>query len=320
MAEHDSVIETGDKGALSEGAPAGSRRVPAVAKAGAWWITTLVVLLGMVSIVLVGAHHSRKRAVRGPSAAARPGAAGAIERGLSYLRRNRSDLSAAIVLDYLQRRYALPSDLAFARLHAALATDARLRVWGRLVGKDQLRDPTALGAWGDQLSIDDVVMRALYCDRFQLPADYAEALQRFVGRGGYELTHAALALRLLHDNGCTLASGDVRSLGEQARASMVILLSQTPPDRRFEELDVRYEALAFLQDFLSEGNLQEGQFDRLLAEQQPDGGWRPQSDRPSGPHPTVLALWALLARAQAGAPGMAFARSSAHGGASRAAK
>lgn len=307
MAEHDSFIE--------------SRRVPVVAKAGARRSATVVAVLGAVSLVLVRAHHTRRRAVGGPSAAAHPGvAAAAIERGLLYLRRDHSDLSAAIVLDYLQRKYTLPSDLAFARLDTASATDPRLRVWGRLVSQDQLCDPTALGAWGDQLSIDDVVMRALYCDRFQLPADYGKALQRFVGRGGYELTHAALALRLLHDNGCTLASGDVPSLSKQIQARMVMLLSRTSPDPRFEELDVRYEALAFLQDFLSERDLPKSEFDRLLAEQQPDGGWRPQGDQPSRPHPTVLALWALLAHAQAGAPAVAFARGATHECASRAEK
>jgi hypothetical protein len=312
MAEHDSFID---------GSRTGRRRVLAVAKMGPWWLATLVMLLGAPSIILVRAHHSRSVGmVYGSSVAARPDAAAAIQRALAYLRHNHSDVSAAIVLDYLQRKYALPSDLAFAGMHVASATDARLRVWGRLVGQDQLHDPTALGTWGAELSIDDVVMRALYCDKFQLPADYAKALQRFAKRGGYELTHAALALRLLHDNGCTLVSGDARSLWEQTRIGMLVLLSRTSADPRFEELDVRYEALAFLQDFLLERNLPEGHFDRLLAEQQPDGGWRPQTDQPSRPHPTVLALWALLAHAQAGAPEAAFARGSTHRGGREVAK
>ncbi len=231
-----------------------------------------------------------------------------IERGLSYLRANRSDASALIVLDYLQRKYGLPPDLAFDRTCAGPIEGEKRRFWGGFLGRGQAIDDGFRTALPALPPTDQLVLRALYCDRVQLPSGYGALVGTFIARGGYDLTHASLALKLVHDNGCPLDPAEDRDVGERLRSRLLRLVDAAPVDPRYEELDVRYEALAFLEDFMKERALVGERFVRLVSEQQEDGGWKPQPDRPSEPHPTVLAVWALLARAHPDAPELHFAR------------
>lgn len=267
-------------------------------------VAPLPVLVGVaVALAAVVKERGHDR-----TAIAADAPAEAISRGLSYLRQDPSDVSALIVLDYLQRKYALSAELAFETTHAGTDDDSRLAVWGRFVGTDRLSDEISLGFLTRGAEIEEVVMRALYCDRFALPAAYGGLLQRFAERGGYELTHASLAVKLMRDNGCTVDGIEVPDFEEQLRRRTIDLIHRAPQDRRFEELDVRYEALAILEDFLIHRNVAPSEIARVLAEQQSDGGWRPTADQPSAPHPTVMAIWALLAWTHSEAAEIPFAR------------
>jgi hypothetical protein len=264
------------------------------------WIAALALAAGIAA----WAHSDE------PAPELAPGAAGiAIARGLAYLRSDPSDLSARIVLDYLQRKYALPADLAYDATPRSDEEDRRLRVWGRFVGADQHPEEAALGELPDDgaaPAIEAMVMHALYCDRFALPAAYGELIARLAVAGDYELTHAVLAMKLAADRGCAVRVQGAARPADLARRTRA-LVSRPPGDPRFEPLDVRYEALAVLEDFLADGG-PPGAIARLVAEQQPDGGWRPSADQASAPHPTVMAVWALLAWTRPGAPEVAFAR------------
>jgi hypothetical protein len=222
----------------------------------------------------------------------------AIERGLSYLRAHRSDASALGVLDYLRRKYGLADDLAFEKVFDGPA--GTLGLWGRIVGRDPAVDAGALGSLEGRVGTTPIVLHALYCDRVPLPPDFGPALEKYAadeGFEGYELTHAALALKLLSDNRCGINPDVQTRLTAFLRDGMRRRLakSEQEPHQRSQR-DVRYETLAFLQDVLEQHDLGEELFARLLSEQDPDGGWRPHPDQPTAPHPTVLAVWALLAR------------------------
>jgi len=272
-----------------------------------WFAVTLLAVLAMATRAAI-----MRRAAPEPGVTAVGSPAQAIERGLAFLRRSRSDVSALIVLDYLQRAYALPGELAFEAMHGFAAhgsgDDDPLAVWGRFVGDDRLADSARLGELTADAGLDAMVMHALYCDRFALPAEYGEMLLRFAERGNYELTHAALALALVRDHGCPLQGIDIPMFEQHMRQRCLALFQRAPEDPRFEELDVRYEALAILQDFLRYRSVAPSEIARLLGEQQPDGGWRPEADQPAAPHPTVMAVWALLAWLHPAAPPHPFAR------------
>jgi hypothetical protein len=238
----------------------------------------------------------------------------AIARGIEFLSQNRghvgatSDLAALVVLDYLRRKYALPADLAFDRARDGAAFPDRMRTWGRFVGDRRPVDAESLGSLQGDPQIEELVAHALHCERFPLPAAYGALIARFADRGGYELTHAALALVLVRESGCSPGDGLPADIDDRLRRGMLALLDRRPADPRFEELDLRYEALAFLEDFAGERGIADDAIARVLVEQQPDGGWRGEADHGSRLHPTVLAVWALLAHLHPDAPRTSFAR------------
>lgn len=277
------------------------------------WLPGMVLLLvGAIRLPWTAAMSKRGHDENGSSDHERAKLV-AVERGLAYARQHRvirssSDLSALIVLDYLQRKYALPNDLAFPAPIGDAVGAEKVQLWGRFVGEQRRTDVVALGALTETPSIEELVMHALYCDEVRLPVFYGDLLERFADHGGYELTHASLALKILRDNGCRLQEGRQLTLEDLFRRRMLTLIDGVPQDPQYEELDVRYEALALLQDFLGVTNLPDTQLAKLLAGQQPDGGWRPQADQTSGLHPTILAIWALLARTHPSAPAISFAR------------
>jgi hypothetical protein len=250
----------------------------------------------------------RERALE-PASTARLEAS--IERGLAYLRGQRADPSALIVLDYLRRKYGLAADLAFERTFGDRRDARDLGAWGRFVGlrtAAQLHDDSlSLEPWPNEPSVEAMVVHALYCDVVPPPSSFATALERFAAKGSYELTHAVLADKLVRDNGCSVDRLALDAAQDHFRARLLRFIMTPPSEARFAGLDVRYEALAVLEDLLRTKAPREA-IEGVLVEQQADGGWRPAPDQPSGPHPTVLAVWSLLARLHPNAPPTTFAR------------
>jgi len=266
------------------------------------------VLLSLSAVLVVAALVWSMRGTKNSAAISDARIDDAIERGLAYLQRDRSDLSALIVLDYLQRRYGLGAELAFARTEERPNDAKKLRTWGRFVGDDRWAEPMALGPFTSASTIEDVIAHTLYCDRVALPSSFVPILRAFAARGDYALTHAPLALKLAHDNGCPVDDVAAMALEKLLRQQLRGLILRRPQDRRFEALDVRYEALAVLVDLLAEREPPQGAVTSVLVEQQPDGGWMPAADQRSAAHPTVLAVWALLAWRHPDAPVVHFAR------------
>lgn len=207
-----------------------------------------------------------------------------------------------MVLDYLRRKYRLAGDLAFERLSPRAA--ASLGPWRRFI--EPGASPGRLEPLTDRPTTEVVVFRALYCDRAPPPLNFGSRLDRYATAGGYEgyeLTHAALALKLLADNGCLLAPRDRRAIEASAEAGMMDLVRS-----RSSRRDVVYEALAISQDLLGVRSFDDAVFSSLLAEQQSDGGWPASVGSGSAPHPTVLAIWALLGRLHPEAAQTSFGR------------
>lgn len=220
-----------------------------------------------------------------------------------------------VVMELLASRYGVDFgfgplaelDAVIARLEAGDAEDrlaARIyALYRRWV--DPLQAPT----WPleDLFGIDALTVPALYCRSEPFPAGYQGRLRAAAGLGGYQATHALLALSLLHDQGCAtgLGDGDVATI--IAGNAAVFDLS----DRVLDDVDI--EVLLFM-SLTGDGHLiREEWLDLLLEARQEGGGWvdslpldggRPA--RGAEGHPTVLALWLLLELRQghvgAGAP------------------
>jgi hypothetical protein len=175
-------------------------------------------------------------------------------------------------------------------------------LFGRLVGRGLEGDSSLADRLRATQGTDAFVGRALYCDIEPLPPEYRETLERSVLRGGYELTHVSLALKLARDNGCHI-SGELE-VRQHAVERMRVLIRSASTELA-QERDVRYEAMALMGDFEKE-RFDDEVVARLMREQQADGGWKPAADGPSHPHSTMVALWALLAHSYSGAAEVPF--------------
>jgi hypothetical protein len=224
----------------------------------------------------------------------------ALHRGLNFLAHNEDDLSARILLSYLQRRFKLSEAFAFRSLRREALGEHQL--WGRFVGLMPEAIQQSLDALKGGVNTDQLVMPALYCDVVALPRDFSRELSRFADRGGYDLTHAYLARRLLGDLNC-LDAGDssFRSIAELER-SLLAMLRDSLKRSQFDELDVQFEALALLLDRPGAPRPPEIVLQMVLLEQHDDGGWPAARDAPSSAHPTALVVWALLCLLRPDAP------------------
>jgi hypothetical protein len=167
----------------------------------------------------------------------------------------------------------------------------RLRAFQRLLDADAPVEAADLEAITE--GIDLLTSRALNCQRLQLPPDFELELRTAITTGGYDLTHAALALQWIEENGCSSAwSRRLHTLAIQQIAKI--------PDVDLRMTDLELEAATFLFYMGSEQLLPPGFVDSVLETQQPDGGWSGDSalDPDSGHwHATSLALWMLLEQA-----------------------
>jgi hypothetical protein len=106
-------------------------------------------------------------------------------------------------------------------------------------------------------------------------------------KGGYELTHVAIAIRWLEENGCEPHLPALRA--EVADAIAAGVRSDPHVD------DVELESAALLY-YLGRPELVPADFPlSILPAQRGDGGWAALPDDPrSDWHPTMFALWVLL--------------------------
>jgi hypothetical protein len=214
-----------------------------------------------------------------------------------------------LILDFLQRKYQL--------LQVFSAQKTPITGWIFHQKYTNIYDALWRIAYPDQVtkdidytgndSIDLMLVLAANCDQLSIPSDYAGLLQKNADAGGYATTHVVFALGFMQDNKCQLPS-NASSVRAQVLASMTAMLDdpQVTPD-------LRYEALAFLQEYGTGVTIQPKYIDQVLKEQNANGSWSPEVGSPPTDHATVLALWALLLYARPHAPNEPIIRPAAKG-------
>lgn len=204
-----------------------------------------------------------------------------------------------LFLDYLQRKYKLDNKLGINGPPFDLSEDPRtypeeIHYLARIAFPDKV--VTVLPKSPFQgLSLTNVY--SANCDHLALPAEFWPVIKENMDKGGYFLSHNALALAFMKDNNCLLPA-NFASLPEQVQQGLISIAGDdnTPPD-------LRYEAAAFL-SFISQKKLIQSKWiDQIIAEQRSDGSWSEEAKagKPSS-HTTVLALWTLLEYARSDTP------------------
>ncbi len=224
-----------------------------------------------------------------------------VSRGLSYLNNNAIQVSPLqwLIVDYLDRKFSLGPTFSFANRHVmppAEELDAEdFKIHKRIVQPDQLVDKLP---YNEASPIRKMMMAAAHCDHIPLPPGYYQLLQQNLDLGGYNMTHVSYSLERMEENGCSLPIQQNKELRETVTARMVELIKRSDINA-----ELRYEAVAFLINMGRRELVTTDVVDKIIAEQQADGGWKISSDKPSSSdHATVLAVWAILEYSQPEAP------------------
>ncbi len=203
-----------------------------------------------------------------------------------------NELYALLMLDVMYRRFGITQFAGALQLYdQAIDTHPQdapiMRVFRRIADYDSPLYPGDLQSV--TFDIDRLTVPALYCDRFELPDDYAAQLEQAANLGDYMLTHTVLSWVWIQENGCTLQlpDGFIQSLYQATAA----IINNDPVVN-----DLELEAAAFLY-LAGQGVLVDNGFVNLaIAAQNFDGGWLPSSNGPgeSNWHATAVGLLFLL--------------------------
>lgn len=211
----------------------------------------------------------------------------AIPKAQEYLLRDidNMDPSLRLMLDYLYRKFGMDATFSartteiFAKSDDALVQH-ELKALLRFAYKDSL--VTELGP------NPTFVARAANCDHIPIPNNMNSLLQQEIDKGGYDLTHAFLSLRLMKELDCQMSNRD--ALLERSLAGLKTIAADEKT-----LLDLRFECIAFLM-YAGRFDITEPDWiDNVYETQHQNGGWSLDTvDKNTNDHTTVLALWALL--------------------------
>lgn len=222
-------------------------------------------------------------------------AAAAVEAGAAYLEGQYGsiDIASLSLIAYVGTNWdvstlAAAADAAQER-RATAELDPEEAAMVRMADPATIADATLADEFAPG-STTATLARVLRCDEDPLTDADVVALDALVDGGGYDATHAALAIMWLDELGCVVADAAERHqrLVEGIGAELATADEVT---------DLAVEQSAVLH-YLGVGDrVPDDWLDRVLAAQRTDGGW---GERVSTWHMTLLAVWTILAETGAG--------------------
>lgn len=137
--------------------------------------------------------------------------------------------------------------------------------------------------------LNDITLAGIWYDHLQDRSELEHRILAMDFDNDYNITHAYLALFLAHQ--CFSARNDTHLV----QRLLVRMVELAIPAEDFL-CDVHIEAIAFLYFTDHSQFVPLGSIRKILAQQNPDGGWVycPSTHPRDSQHTTVLALWALL--------------------------
>ena len=212
-----------------------------------------------------------------------------IEKAINFLKLT-DEPHALLWLDVIYRRFGIQEFADSSQrydviLNQLSGEQLQLHVFRRLIDYNNSIQKKDLDRF---VGIDEIVVPALYCDRFGLSDDYASLLEENINLGRYELTHVLLALVWINDNGyeIPLSNSTIKNI-YRANSNLI--------DDNYVVDDLELEAAVFLY-LAGQGELVNPIFiERVIETQNDDGGWSISGKSVvSDWHPSVLGLLLLL--------------------------
>ena len=247
---------------------------------------------GIAALVGLLSWSAATAAQQGVSENATTDLASPIRRALEFIYDNREKTAPTnlMLLDFLQRKFDLEPRLAFRNTYTRQGSaedKALVAIYGRLIDAEA----PSPGEVEEAPAFIRNDLRALYCKKSRLPEDFLDRLERQSERGGYDLTHAALALQWACEQHYEFE--DERKV-EQLQARLVERLRRLV-QKEGCTTDHALEAMAYLH-YMGKP-VPAAWTETVVKAQQPDGGFSgtsPETDTASDPHSTLLGAWVLL--------------------------
>lgn len=227
----------------------------------------------------------------------------AAQRAETYLQERGTALDPAMVLilDYLDRRFALPwvrPAVARARelkdgcaeqpgatpdaCKASRIPDA----FTRLIDPTARLTPEQIAALPNTL--DMFTATGLYCRTNGLPATFLQDVEGRLLKDDYDPPHAALGLQWAIEQGCLdPGTADVAAVRERVLDGLVEVAEDVPQDRAIESVAL----LAYTGGW---ARVRRAWLQTIAGAQRKEGGWGEPGQALSNDHTTTLALWVLL--------------------------
>jgi hypothetical protein len=143
-------------------------------------------------------------------------------------------------------------------------------------------------------SLDRYMAKTLACNTFKLNKNFLNKIAAVSQRGKYELTHTYLMLQWLTELNCNCGnSKKLKNLQIYIKQQILRLLEADANNWD----DVYLEALALLCYTDGKKYIRQEWLNAIIQHQMPNGGWKHfnETANSSSAHPTVFALWILLA-------------------------
>lgn len=143
-------------------------------------------------------------------------------------------------------------------------------------------------------SLDGLTSWSMFCNKYPLPEDYLILLNENAGKGGYEMTHAALQLGNVMQLDCVISKNESQKLRVRLLKALTAQLNSIPTIEYSE--DLKYECMAMLYYLKGDDLVTEAQIRFIVENQLSNGGWSPsaKANNQANIHTSVLALWVLL--------------------------
>lgn len=206
----------------------------------------------------------------------------------SYI--GRVGIEQRLFLDYLQRKFNLDPSLSATQNPFQVREDPQ--TYPQEVNfLTRISYPDKIVTVAPRSIVDGPALTNIYsanCDHMALPTNFWPTMEQNYQAGGYSMTHVALALAFMKDNGCQIppSHADLKPKVIEAMTK----LAGTPST----SADLRYEAIAFLGLSDAADHIENKWIEAIATDQKPGGSWVDGNDVQNSDHTTILALWALL--------------------------
>lgn len=224
-----------------------------------------------------------------------------VKKSIQFLSGEQSDMEYSVyaVYHYLERLYKIQpisSDTFFIEKIALIDSNSfsRLEPFFCLT-RTSMPNTSYLNRY-EKNALDYYMVQTLACNVLKLEDDFLDKIETLSDVSNYELTHSYLILQWLKEGNC--ANVDTQKLNKlQVSLKRKLLTLLRSKNNNWD--DVYLEALAFLCYTDGKKYIRTRWLNAIIQHQMPNGGWKHfAQNSDSSAHPTVFALWVMLAYQQ----------------------